>query len=197
VTVAVSVVAVLSDAAQIALVQEASSGTVTAAEAEANDARQAVIGLVQGAAFLATAGFFLVWFHAAYANLPRLGAHGLRYKTWWAVGGWLIPAVNLFRPKQVTNDIWRASEPAPPDDRGWRDRPVPGLLNWWWAAWLASGFLSISAIRNSDSLDDLEGAATAILLSDAATVAAGLLAYIVVRRITERQEDRARLLSSG
>ncbi|MGH2694257.1 MAG: DUF4328 domain-containing protein [Actinomycetota bacterium] len=197
VTVAISVIAVISDAAQVALVQEATSGgTVTQAEADANDSRQGAIGLMQGAAFAVTAGFFLVWFHAAYANLPRFGAAGLRYKTWWAVGGWLIPIVNFFRPKQIANDIWRASEPAPAGDRTWRDRPVPALLGWWWAAWLASGLLSLGATGRQDSLDDLEGASTAILLSDAAVVAAGVLAYVVVKRITERQEEKARVLAA-
>jgi hypothetical protein len=198
VTVAVSVVAVISDAAQVALVQEATSGgTVTRAEADANDSRQAVIGLIQGAAFLATAGFFLVWFHAAYVNLPRLGAADLRYKTWWAVGGWLIPIVNFFRPKQIANDIWRASEPTPAGDRSWRARPVPAVLGWWWAAWLASGLLSIGATGRQDSLDDLEGASIAILLSDATIAIAGVLAFVVARRITERQEEKARLLAAG
>jgi hypothetical protein len=198
VTVALSVIAVVSDAAQVALVREAASGgTVTRAEADANDSRQAVIGLMQGAAFLATAGFFLVWFHAAYSNLPRLGAADLRYKTWWAVGGWLIPIVNFFRPKQIANDIWRASEPTPAADASWRARPVPGVLGWWWAAWLASGLLSIGATGRQDSLNDLEGASIAILLSDAAIAAAGVLAYFVARRITERQEERARLLAQA
>jgi hypothetical protein len=198
VTVALSVVAVISDAAQVALVQEAASGgTVTRAEADANDSRQAVIGLLQGAAMLATAGFFLVWFHTAYSNLPRLGATGLRYKTWWAVGGWLIPIVNFFRPKQIANDIWRASEPTPAADAGWRARPVPAVLGWWWAAWLASGLLSIGATGRQDSLDDLEGASIAILLSDAAIAAAGVLAYFVARSITERQEEKARLLAQA
>jgi len=198
VTIALSVVAVLSDAAQVALVQEATSGgTVTQAEVDANDSRQAVIGVVQGAAFTATAAFFLVWFHAAYANLPRLGTGALRYKTWWAVGGWLIPIVNFFRPKQVANDIWRASEPAPAGDRSWRDRPVPTVLGWWWAAWLASGLLSIGATGRQNSVEDLEGASIAILLSDAAIAVAGVLAYVVVRRITERQEEKARVLAAG
>jgi hypothetical protein len=197
VTVAVSVVAVISDAAQVVLVREFASGTVTRAEADANDSRQAVIGLIQGAAFTATAAFFLVWFHAAYANLPRLGATDLRYKTWWAVGGWLIPIVNFFRPKQIANDIWRASDPAPAVDRSWRARPVPAVLGWWWATWLASGVLSFGAIGRVSSLEDLEGASISILLSDAAIAVAGVLAYIVARRITERQEEKARLLTAG
>ena len=38
------------------------------------------------------------------------GRH-LRYGTGWAIGAWFIPIFNLFRPKQIANDIDRASAP--------------------------------------------------------------------------------------
>ena len=69
------------------------------------------VGLVQAAWFLVTAGLWLAWFRRAYLNLPALGARRLRYRPWWAVGSWLLPVFSLFRPKQVLNDIWRASDP--------------------------------------------------------------------------------------
>src|SRR5215207_5646007 len=75
------------------------------------------VGLVQAAWFLVTAGLWLGWFRRAYRNLPALGARRLRYRPWWAVGAWLLPVFSLFRPKQVLNDIWRASDPNLPLDR--------------------------------------------------------------------------------
>jgi Protein kinase domain/Domain of unknown function (DUF4328) len=90
------------------------------------------VGTLQALWFVVTAWLFLVWFRAAYANLPVLGAHGLRFQRWWAVGGWLVPVFSLFRPLQLLNDIWRASDPDAPPDQGvaWRGRPVPALLGW-------------------------------------------------------------------
>jgi serine/threonine protein kinase len=114
------------------------------------------IGAVQAAWFLVTAALWLIWFRRAYLNLPALGARRLRFRPWWAVGAWLLPVFSLFRPKQVLNDIWRASDPegfrepnegvpthrarALPLDQAaaWRGRPVAELLGWWWLAFVAS-----------------------------------------------------------
>jgi serine/threonine protein kinase len=126
------------------------------------------VGAVQAAWFLVTAALWLAWFRRAYLNLPALGARRLRFRPWWAVGAWLLPVFSLFRPKQVLNDIWRASDPEgfgepqrgapmsregfgepqrgapmgralPPDQAAtWRGRPVAEVLGWWWLAFLAS-----------------------------------------------------------
>jgi hypothetical protein len=69
------------------------------------------VGAVQAAWFLVTAALWLAWFRRAYLNLPALGARRLRFRPWWAVGAWLLPVFSLFRPKQILNDIWRASDP--------------------------------------------------------------------------------------
>src|SRR5262245_13534044 len=44
--------------------------SVTVAEADASDTRQAVMAFLQLGCLLAAAVSFLVWFHRAYANLP-------------------------------------------------------------------------------------------------------------------------------
>ncbi|HYT25071.1 MAG TPA: protein kinase, partial [Actinomycetota bacterium] len=98
------------------------------------------VSVLQALVFLVTAALFLVWFGRAYANLAVLGARGLRYRRWWATAGWLLPVYSLFRPKQVLNDVWRASDPELPAEAGtsWRGERVPALLGWWWLAFLAS-----------------------------------------------------------
>jgi hypothetical protein len=56
-------------------------------------------------ASLATAVGFLVWFHRAYTNLPALGIEPLPYATGWTIGAWLVPLLNLVRPKQIMDTI--------------------------------------------------------------------------------------------
>jgi hypothetical protein len=171
------------------------------------------VGLVQAAWFLVTAGLWLGWFRRAYLNLPALGARRLRYRPWWALGAWLLPVFSLFRPKQLLNDIWRASDPDPPPDQGdtWRGRPVAELLGWWWLAFLASVLvrsITTEAVHSAadfmllgllpEQLDRFQASAGMQIAADLLTVVCGLFALRVVRRTTTRQHDRAiRLAATG
>jgi serine/threonine protein kinase len=171
------------------------------------------VGAVQAAWFPFTAGLWLAWFRRAYRNLPALGARRLRYRPWWAVGAWLLPVFSLFRPKQLLNDIWRASDPSLPPDQAaaWRGRPVAELLGWWWLAFVASILvrsITTSAVHAAadfmllgllpDQLDRFQASAGMQVLADLLTVLCGLLALRVVRRTTARQEERAtRLAATG
>jgi serine/threonine-protein kinase len=171
------------------------------------------VGLVQAAWFLVTAGLWLGWFRRAYLNLPALGARRLRYRPWWAVGAWLLPVFSLFRPKQLLNDIWRASDPDLPPDQAdaWRRRPVAELLGWWWLAFLASVLvrsITTEAVHSAadlmllgllpERLDRFQASAGMQIAADLLTVVCGLLALRVVGRTTTRQHDRAtRLAASG
>jgi Domain of unknown function (DUF4328) len=77
-------------------------------------------------ASLATAVGFLVWFHRAYTNLPALGIEPLPYATGWTIGAWLVPLLNLVRPKQIMDTIWRGSDPdRPPFDPFWHRARCP------------------------------------------------------------------------
>jgi hypothetical protein len=89
-----------------------------------------------------TAILFIAWFYRAYCNLVRVGIADLRFGPGWAVGGWFIPLFNLFRQKQIANDIWKASAASRTVGLARRDEiPLSGVLNWWWATWIASGIL--------------------------------------------------------
>jgi serine/threonine-protein kinase len=170
------------------------------------------VGTVQALWFLVSAALFLAWFWRAYANLAPLGARGLRYGRWWTLGAWVLPVFSLFRPKQLLNDIWRASDPVLPPDMGddWRRRPVARLLGWWWTIFLASILVrsitteAVHAAANvmtlgllPSQLDRFQASADAQVLADLLTVLAGLLAVGVVRRTTMRQEQRAARLAGS
>jgi hypothetical protein len=169
------------------------------------------IGAVQAAWFLVTAALWLSWFRHAYLNLPALGARRLRFRPWWAVGAWLLPVFSLFRPKQVLNDIWRASDPSLPPDQAdtWRKRPVAELLGWWWLAFVASVLvrsITTAAVHAAadlmllgllpEQLDRFQASAGIQVMADLLTVVCGLLALRVVRRTTARQGERAARLAA-
>ena len=110
---------------------------------------------------------------------------------------------SLVRPKQVLNDIWRASDPGLPPEQGdtWRRRPVAELLGWWWLSFLASVFvrsITTEAVHAAADLmllgllpeqfERFQPSAGMQVLADLLTVLCGLLALRVVRRTTARQQ---------
>jgi serine/threonine protein kinase len=170
------------------------------------------VGAAQAAWFLVTAVLWLAWFRRAYRNLPALGARRLRFRLWWAVGAWLLPVFSLFRPKQVLNDVWRASDPdlAPDQAATWRGRPVAELLGWWWLAFVASVLvrsITTAAVHAAadfmllgllpTQLDRFQASAGMQVVADLLTVVCGLLALRVVRRATTRQGERAAHLAAA
>lgn len=80
---------------------------VTAGEVSFSDTCQLVVGVLLTLVLVVNAVTFIRWLSLAYRNLPALGVRRLRHQTWWAIGGWFIPILWLFRPKEIVNDVWR------------------------------------------------------------------------------------------
>ena len=93
----------------------------------ASSDRIAIAALIMIVIYLIGAVIFLFWLRRAYGNLDALHARR-RYGKGWSIGAWFVPILNLFRPKQIANDIWRGSGEgngcagAPRDDRAGGDR---------------------------------------------------------------------------
>lgn len=101
---------------------------------------------------------FLLWLHRAAANLPALGASGLRFTPGWAVGWWLVPVANLVMPLLVMVEAWRASDPrVGATDRAARSRLSPGVaIPVWWACWLVLAAVSVVSVFVSLAVTDRE-----------------------------------------
>jgi Domain of unknown function (DUF4328) len=117
-TIACDVLAMWVDVREIQLMNRIVDGDFPElSELDASDDRQALAGSLVLLTFVGTIVVYLVWFSRAYKNLTSLGATDLRYGSGWAIGAWFVPILNLWRPKQIANDIWRASDPAAPPDQ--------------------------------------------------------------------------------
>jgi hypothetical protein len=188
--VVVDLVAVGSSVAELNLLDRVEAGELVGdSELEDNDARQGAIGLVQVAFLIATAVFFIRWLRLAYRNTDVVAPGLRRYGHGWAIGAWFVPFLNLWRPKQIVNDVWRAGDPtgSPHDAR------LPLLLNLWWAGWIVSNVLAQVAARlafRQETLDELRTVDAWYVVSDGFDAIAAVLALLVVRGITRRLEDR-------
>lgn len=149
-------------------------------------------GLVSLAVRLATGLAFLVWFYNAHDNLRLLGARGLEYSPGWAVGYFFIPILSLFRPYQVAQEIYRASNPDVPLDRpsGWRLSSGSTLVGLWWAFSLVesffggcSGGFDIDPSRKMLRDESLAGVMVVNLLA----AVAALITILMIKQIRDRQ----------
>jgi hypothetical protein len=199
--IASDVIAIGSDWLEIDVLNRVINGEdVPVADIESNDNRQVLVSFVVGATLVTAIVFFIRWFHAAYKNLVPLGQPNLRFKPGWAIGAWFVPILNLWRPKQIANDIWRGSEPNAPAFQGdaWKTAAIPVVLTAWWVLWIAATYVGNLAARawwGNETPADLR---TADLLDIAALVldmAAAVLAILVVRRMTDRQAAHTQRVS--
>ena len=85
--------------------------SVTTAELVAADDRSTVLWILVFVSFVATGIVFIAWTRRLYRNLVPLGRMDLRFSEGWAVGAWFVPLLNLVRPKQILDDIWRGDPP--------------------------------------------------------------------------------------
>jgi hypothetical protein len=183
---------------QINLLSRAVAGNVVTEEEVAfNDLRHGTIVGLRSLAYLCATIAFLLWIHRAYKNLPALGARNLQYSPGWAVGWWFIPFANLIYPFRVVREIWNKSDPAydPETSFLWEGAGAPALLGWWWGLWIISnlaGHVVYRMFSNARSPDQFLLATQLDMAASLITVAAAALAILVVKGISERQEERER-----
>lgn len=188
----VAVVAMLSGWAQHGLLAEMRAGLpIAEGRAEANDAREQIIALLQLALILVTVVAWLVWQYRAYANLRLVGSRETEYTPGWSVGYWFIPILNLFRPYQITAELWRRSELSNARD------PLgglsgPALIGAWWIVYLVTGGVSrVSAgmLTSAKTLPQFIAATDLGILNDGVSVVSTILAILVVRGIDRFQQQ--------
>ncbi|NQV06472.1 DUF4328 domain-containing protein, partial [bacterium] len=189
-------IAVASDIAEFRLVGDLIRlpSRVTESTVTATDQRQTVIAFIQLAGTLVAGGLFIIWTRRAYRNLWGLGTRGMRFRPGWAVGSWLVPIINLFRPKQIVDDIHRASDPAlPVGSMSWRGSPVPALFHVWWALWVVGGVIGTWAGLQPQptSLGEYRALTGVLAVLDAMQALAAIFAAWSVEVVTRRQEERA------
>jgi hypothetical protein len=175
---------------------------ITQDEVDTNDIRQGLVALLDFAVFVLAVVMFIRWFKRAYENLPSLGVPKLRFGSGWTIGSWFVPFLNLFRPKQIANDIWRGSDPAAEAEQGedWHRRPVTPLLHWWWGFYLFSNYLDWFVVRtywHDNDVSSLHSAAAAGMVADSASIVGLILGLLVIRNVTMRQDERAAGLAAA
>jgi hypothetical protein len=163
-----------------AVVDLRDGGTVSADRLAELDDRVVAAAWISGGAFVLGGILGILWFRRAYKNLKSMGRNS--YGPGWAIAGWIVPIMSLFRPYQMAKELVRES----PRVRG---NEGTGLVGIWWLLYVA-GTLGNQVIGRlaQDTLDD-------VILHDMLRVAllglscvAGVAWIAIIRVVTRRQD---------
>ena len=174
--------------------------SVSTSDIQSADDRVRAFALLGLASYLATGIVFVLWFQRCYKNSQALGTSNLRFSSGWAAGAWFVPFLNLVRPKQIADDIWKSTDPSAPamQNSAWMSASVPPLLHLWWALFIGGSIASrvvASLANNYDTLSELRTLDRVMAVTEIVTVVGAILAALVVRAMTARIEQRAKNLA--
>ncbi|GAB1820576.1 DUF4328 domain-containing protein [Herbidospora sp. RD11066] len=157
--------------------------SVDLAEVADSDSLYAFTGILQAGTLLLAGIFYWIWLFRVRANAEALAPHvKQRLGRPWLIFGWIVPIISFWFPKQIVDDIWTASDP--------QQRKPGGLAMTWWITWVLTVFGSNLVARfvfGSTELADLQSAALVEMFFFPLTLVAGVLAIMVVNRITKFQ----------
>lgn len=144
--------------------------------------------------------FFLIWEYRGFNNLSALKARNLEFSPGWAVGWWFIPFANLVKPFQAVRELWNESDPEFDEETGflYTSGGTPEIIGFWWAAFLLSGFFAriSNAFFDSKSGNVSDYLPVVLIAASLLQLAAAILITLIVKGITQRQEQRFDRLAS-
>lgn len=111
------------------------------------DLAQTLLGALLWPSVLLTGLVFAAWLLVATRNSRAWGSP-VRHGAGWALGAWFVPFLNLWRPKHMVDDVWRASHPSAPAGAPLHLVARPGITLLWWSTWLVAPLLAqVGAIK--------------------------------------------------
>ncbi|MEV0279979.1 DUF4328 domain-containing protein [Streptomyces sp. NPDC050610] len=203
VTILVLVLRVIAAAGQYGVISDAlDGGRASESDLDGADDFFRVTLLLGSLTQVATAVVWAVWFRRTRLNAEVFAPGQHRYGSGWAAGAWFTPVVSFWFPKQIANDIWRASSPSGP-------YAPRGLLNAWWVLWIVGAVLNsattmqyvvargrmvdadVAVFNVRSRVDAFQNALASSIVAYLVLLAAAILAILLVRRLTAMQEQRA------
>ncbi len=113
----------------------------TIIEAQNNDLRQAVLGILYILIYITSVVFFIRWFRRAYYNLHTKIDH-LSHGEGWAAGSWFIPFVCLYRPYQIMKEMYNETvDYLEEQNKEIESNYFSFFIGSWWTLWIISNFL--------------------------------------------------------
>jgi acyl carrier protein len=178
------IVSLVSGYLQYSLLQTiANGGDITQEATAANDNREQTIAGLYLIAYIISVITFILWFRRAYRNLHQM-TDNLSWSEGWAAGGWFVPFVNLYRPYQIMNEMYRKTKEILTKKKLVSSEKLQtDVLGWWWTLWIVNGVLGQIAFRYSTKAETVEQLITGTLIGMTGNILGIILAIITVKVI--------------
>ncbi len=160
------VIGILSSILQYNLLQIVTNGgTITSEEAEINDLREQIIGVIYLVAYIISGITFIMWFRRAYFNLHQR-LNYLTFSEGWAAGSWFVPILNFFRPFQIMKELYVETKKYlnKKNDTLQLDLSTK-FLSLWWILWIIYGILGQIIFRLSGNAYTINELTTLTILN--------------------------------
>ena len=146
--------------------------------------------------FVLTAVLFITWLFRAHRS-DRMYPAQLRHASGWAIGGWFVPILNLWRPPQMVLDVRRGASGT--------GLPSTALVLWWWWLLVLARFTQAVANGLAPSADAafdtyLEDIRRHLVVDASASILAAIaavLAILVVRSTVRMVRESPQGVSAG
>ncbi|GHJ58931.1 hypothetical protein NOK12_14490 [Nocardioides sp. OK12] len=156
--------------------------------ATAYDAGTVVTGLVLVVLHIMVLVLMIIWLFQAHRS-DRMDPARLEHRSGWAIGGWFVPVLNLWRPYQMVEDVRLGSRSG--------SGPSTNVVLWWWisvvgasiADRVTSVLLGGADPADPDYFSALANANLSDVVASALWVAAAVLGILVVKDVTEAVEQ--------
>ena len=186
VVMAMEALSLFSSYLQLGLLNSFQNGeAISEATADANDIREALIGLLYLVSYIISAVTFIQWFRRAYFNLG-MRVKPLNESEGMAAGYWFIPIMNLFKPYRMMMELHgRTAElvaPMAPDPVRARSQDH---ITVWWVFWVASNIMGQVVFRvsgDANTIDELANSAVISMVDAALSLPLAILAVLVIKR---------------
>lgn len=165
---------------------------VTMDQVEAFDRTVALVAQATVVLFVVTAIAFLAWQHRAVSNVPALGGGKTDVSPNASVGWWFVPFANLVKPYQIVSDVWQRLATS-------SSRTGTGLVLAWWVTYIVGNLLGYlyGFQRPATTVEAFNGRMAFNIVDDVIVIAAGVLAFAVVREIERRSAARAAAIAAA
>lgn len=195
------IISLISSGLQYNLLSQISDfGSLTPEEADANDTREGIIGIMYLIAYIISVVTFIMWFRRAYYNL-HLRAKNLSYSDDWAAGSWFVPFMNLVRPYKIMKELYERTIDL------YRKNGVKlnfelnsSIVGWWWTFWIVSniiGNITFRITNSADTVDELLTATTFSIFNYLLGIPLALLAIRVIKDYAKAEPFLAKLQKPG
>lgn len=191
IVMALDVLSAVSGVMQYQLLERANGiEGISTEEANANDLREQILGIVYLAANIVAIIMFIRWFRRAYYNLHQLPVSAT-YTEGWAAGAWFVPILNLFRPYRIMKELYTEScSFLQRREVSFTHLTSTAAVGIWWALWVLSSFIGQFVFRytmRADTIDEMITSTIAGIIGNIVGVPLALVAAKVIKDYAEAE----------